>query len=425
MTGWARYLPAVQGTPRRGRQSKARTRSVSALLAVSALALAAIAASCGSSHRSLTTSPTPPTTTAEAEKGDINLTGKIILLACGGSADWQLSAVDPEPRSTPQPIATFLGTGADALNYETALGELSGGSACEVTPSPLLRQLFNGDFTQMAVRERYERDDGSTHTGFLESNGAFVDLTPPTAPSSGYTTPKPADDSGGIFKPGTSTLYFGSNEGLVKVDTANDDHARTTTSLRLAASEVKTGFAAPPYIFSTNGNRATDSIAPGSGESNWYPDDGTIGVGGPYFFDQSGSVAFEAVGDGQVYSDERTLVAVRRADALFTGDADAMTALLSGCTPNSWLNATHILCAGSSQVYVDAVSPGAKVATEKPLLPPADRENSDPVPDAAGSSIAFISQHNDVYSLFVVAATGGTPQKVCDLPDQAHIIAWQ
>lgn len=326
-----------------------------------------------------------------------SLRGKLLLLSCG--PPWTLYAYDPSSKSQPLVVARFGGAVVSGEWY-TAVTTCSPGNL-----NWLLRELFNADFTKMAID--FKGVDGREHVGVLTSSGTLVDLTPRSTGS--YITPP--DESGAVFRPGSSLMYFTSGTKWMTVDPAKGiGSRRVVRDLRRGLDrQGKT-----PILFSLDGKHATSSSADypncpsGYREACWRTGDENQ----PYLFSTNGTLAVSITASASIPA-----LVVRTPSTLWTKGPRIPE---NFCPPTAWLTLNRLFCMEADQSYVLSLH-GKTSSSLRPLLPPPNgsRENTSGVVDPSGKWFAFTSLERASSTRQIFKAStrrASTPKKIADIP---------
>lgn len=352
----------------------------------------------------------------------------ILLLVCTGRT-LTIRSYQATPGARPATVASFSLPGGNVGNNNLQ---------CEQdVPSPLLLQQFNSTFTMMAVDIGLANNEG--HVGVLTSTGKLRDFTPASKASGGFNGPKVIpDEHSALFQPGTSNLYFvggpGSAPHYYKLNaTAAKPVRQPVADTRQKDDHAFNNTDPDWFLFSPNGKQMTTFIErtetkPGYADNYGFNENET-----PFLFSPSGQFA---AADGG--SPGNTCLIVRPAATLY--DETTCVEGSNDLWINAWVSDTTLLATGpqddgaldAAVVRLVSVPADPEQATDRAIVPQVGRENSDPVPDPSGTKFAFLSRdpNSGVEQLWIGSLSGGTPQKVADLPYlvrgvDGRLMAWK
>ncbi len=278
----------------------------------------------------------------------------------------------------------------------------SGEEASDSAFGPRIRQLFDHDFSRLAIVTADDKT-GASHVGYVDLAGHFTDLT--GTPSGFTSVPK---EKGALFAPDGGSVWF------TYRDPNGQDH--------IASRDL------------TADHRLTEQW---SGPSAGFGDLDLALGGTPMHGVTGGSVYFSPDGKravGYVDGEGKNVVTVTANGALkANGSAGKIKDM--ECRPSGWVDNHTLLCApaalgGAKPPYqnnlwtldVDRMHPddyeNAKDAAGPVLLPATDRKNLPKAISADGKKLLFRSVQGSQETAFVTDLTpGAQPQQIT--PDEA------
>jgi hypothetical protein len=256
------------------------------------------------------------------------------------------------------------------------------------------RQQFNSDFTRMAVT--MDRDDGSSHVGFIDvESGSFTDLDPAPPSPSEFAASPPIENDYPIFHPETGDLWYYSD---------NDGHVHSVDlDTKATANHGKP--LAPPVLALAQSPRF--AVAPRSG---WLFLAELGSAGGELIPNPSGSaVAMQRGANPQL------LAVWQRNGARHDVEPS------QSCTPQSWVDDYRLLCVDEladpfgegGRIFLVSFNDSYTLATFADLVPRNKRANGFAFPSPDQRDFVFISS-GSLYRQ-PLSPGAGEPQKVTDL----------
>ncbi|OKK16199.1 hypothetical protein AMK16_26255 [Streptomyces sp. CB00455] len=400
------------------------THRVSAFAAaVLALPLLAACASSGTTGTTGATGTVPPGSGAPAapnaaggSTGDATFRGKDLVISAGctvpasrpatvwvqgfdpstwkkvASVEFTLPAQAVIDKRDGEELSALYSLCAENLPHEEPAVGLA---ASDMAFGPRVRQLFDRDFTKLAVVTADDKA-GARHVGYVDRTGKFTDLT---GDGSGFsTTPKEQD---ALFAPDGESVWF------THLDATRQQHI---------ASRSTSGTHQLTEQWASEKPATVDSILMLGGT----PLRGVLGES-PRFSPDGKRVADFILGRG------RSIAPVTANGPLPTNSAVPLPDF--ECQPSGWLDDHTLLCAHDASgrdlkhvnnfwtVDVDRLRPeNSSQATDgagPDLLPVTDRKNLPLAVSSDGKRLLFRSVQGKVEQPYVTALTpGAQPQQI-------------
>jgi hypothetical protein len=341
----------------------------------------------------------------------------LAVLICPYGVAPVLEFVDPNTGKPVRTITTAAVAQAPGEGLDTDLNcPLIGGFASGVAALHA-REQFSPDFARQAATTPEQRD-GSTHVGYVElSSGRFVDITAASSSTKGFSQTAASDDLP-LFSSDGRTLLFRRNERTVEAFNLDTRHLAQVGRL-----PFETGYDSNFSFVAAAGARPVDALP---------TDDGSQAVDV-----DSTDLSPSAVPRLRLLPSNRFpdsfLDQLTQADKL--GGTLVTLRGVGSCTPQAWADNQTLICAGSrgfttrDQLEVLHLPRGGGQTTPRRLLPPNDRDNHDPVLAPDAPRVAFLSSRGELVTLYSVAATGGQPTRIADIPHETgdgspQLLAW-
>lgn len=333
---------------------------------------------------------------APAAKAAFTAPGTVVVLQCdpGIHRDMTLTALSVKGG---REVATTTVSLAEDSGPSFVCNDPRGGSQ---PTAPVLRQLFNSDYTRMAGWTRGPGREGEVATAFDLTTGQQVGPGPD--PDSFEASP---EDSRPVFSEGR--LWY--------VD--RDDRLRSRKPEQGADKAEDRGAAT-----------ADSDMIMASGKP-WYgrdPETAAVHPSGRY------AAEFDSFW-GNLQIRQR---GASRDDAMVLSEGTAAgapeipsgSASVPSCRPSLWVDDVTLLCSSASQIWRLTLEPGLKKVTAADrLLPTTDRRTYGPVlaPDRKG--FAFLSEQGETTAVYRQSfSPGAKPVKIADVSGaSAYLIAWQ
>ena len=333
----------------------------------------------------------------------------LVVLDCDhswGEVYWTLEAYEPRADAAAASIARF--PAPNGYTIDDAEADYLTAFACDTKPASVVRQLFDPNYTAVAVSMPLEAD-ASEHIGVLRADGSFEDFT---KASNGFSS-APLEHSP-VFNPGRpNEIAFrsGGETGVFLTSREGElsclDSRRATDSRRrcdvLSSGEKREVFSPSgkwmlpaPHVIGYALHNPDDTLAVRSD-----PGERVVSVSEPagrrsYFFE---------IPNGT-------------------------------CDPDAWLDSRRFLCSGDraweegGQLWLVQLRGWGQPAIWRSLLPETDRSVYDSIPSPDGLSAAFLSRQGEATSLFVVALDRGSePVEVATVSagedGEVRLIGWE
>jgi len=294
-----------------------------------------------------------------------------------------LTAIDPQSGNTVG-RRVFLGTGEFRIAPNTAI---SGADPAQLyATSPFVnRYHFDRHYTRVAA-ERYVREEGATHVGWVYDVNLFYDVTLALyGKPSGFSDPLSYKSP--FFGPDGGFYFF--SEDFTRLWRVDCDNVSMDTLSECDISGLDTN----AIVIWPSGEFGSLDDSAGTSVQNTRTD-----LYFPYV-------------------------------ALYPGEGSLMRL-------SDWLDESSAVYYGASEgnasnIYLLTASPeSAKLdmdtyfeSSTRQMLPGNSRANTTPVCSPDGGSVAFISRIGTTDSLFIVPADGGEPEElVTDFPFEANVV---
>jgi hypothetical protein len=331
------------------------------------------------------------------QTSDLRAPGTVLILRC--SSPLQSDSL------TLTLAALSVDDGREVAGQTVQLAEGSSPSiVCDdesYPPAPVLRQLFNRDYTQMAGRVRGPGDEGELATAFDLRTGAQVG--PGSNPDTFAASPR---DGRPVFR----------DEKLWYVD--RTEHLRS----RVAAQA--------PEAAEDNGPAANSRMILADG-GPWYGDDAYTAVVHPsdrYAAEVDGYFGNLRVRERD--TDESDAVVLSEGTSAGAPEPPTGSAPVPACSPNFWLDDRTLICSGDSNILKLTLAPGlGSVTKAELLLPSTDRGGYGPILSPDKQAFAFLSRQGDTISVYHQSLSSGAhPTKIADVPTAIpgleYVLAW-
>jgi hypothetical protein len=336
------------------------------------------------------------------QASDLRAPGTVLILRC--SSPLQSDSL------TLTLTALSVDNGREVASQTAQLAEGSSPSVVcgdeRYPPAPVLRQLFNRDYTQAAGQVRGPDGEGELAVAFDLRTGAQVG--PGSNPDTFAASPR---DGRPVFR----------DEKLWYVD--RDEHLRS----RAAAQALEDA--------EDNGPATNSRMILADDGAPWYGDDAYTAAVHP-----SGRYAAEFDGFwGNLRVRERgtsenDAVVLSEGTAAGAQEPPTGSAPVPPCSPGFWLNDRTLICSdesktsGGSTIFKLTLAPGLEAVTKaEPLLPSTDRGNYGPVLSPDKQAFAFLSRQGNSISVFRQSLSpGAQPAKIADVPasGRLYVLAW-